>query len=290
MKVKKLLGAAFAVGLGLAVISTATVADAQGKGKPKKETPAAPAAEPPTTKNPIVLIPAGIAWGMSTKQVATAIDKLIDAAFKPIYQKTSPGVKMKALDAQVAEEKSAFRRSRIDFNALPTGIDATPLKGEYTYLNKESMLTLEREDVDQKTQAKTKVKTHFFFIQDKLWKVIDERTLGEGNPRGKDFTEAVTKLAVVYGAGRVLQADYDKGRNSTEVDWKDSATHLRAVERMGGSAYAIVLEDNLTLGNLASLRPNKPADENAIDPDVAAVTRKGDAPAPPPAPPGKQKR
>jgi hypothetical protein len=230
------------------------------------------------TKKPIVLIPAGVSWGMSPKQVAAAIDKLLDEAYKPIYQKTSPGTAMKSLDAQLVEEKSIFRRSRIDFNNVPTGVDATPLKGEYTYLNKESMMTFTHE----------KTKTHFFFIQDKLWKVIDERTLGEGDPkdkgyRGKDFSEAVTKLAAVYGApGRVLPADYDKGRNATEVDWKDAATHLRAIQR-SDTSMAIALEDNLTLGNLASLRANKPPEDNGIDPAVAGVTRKDEAPAPPPA-------
>lgn len=283
MNSKRLLGAVLAVGLGLAAFSTTPVAEAQGK-KPKKEAPAAAPAEPPMTKKPIVVIPAGVAWGMSPKQVAAAIDKILDEAYKPIYQKTSPGVKMKALDAQLAEEKSAFRRSRIDFGNLPTGVDATPLKGEYTYNNKESLMTLTREGG---------VKTHFFFIQDKLWKVIDERTLGEGVPSGKDYQDAVTKLATTFGApGRVLPADYDKGRLATEVDWKDAATHLRAIQR-GEAAIAIALEDLATLGSLASLRTAKPADDGGIDPDVANVTRKDEAPpGPPPGPdkkPGKKK-
>lgn len=272
MKTRKLLGAVFATGLGLAALSTATVVEAQGKGPKKQAPPAAPAAEPPITKKPIVLIPAGIVWGMNHKQVAGVIDKLLDQAYKPIYQKTSPGVGMRALEAELAEEKSIFRRSLITFGSLPTGIDATPLKGEYTYLNKESMLTFGREST----------KMHFFFIQDKLWKIIDERKLGEGNPHGKDFLDVVIKLAAVYGTpGRVLPPDYDKGRNATEVDWKDNATHLRAIER-GETAAAIVLEDNLTLGNLATLRANKPVEDSGIDPDVAAVTGRSDKAAPPP--------
>jgi hypothetical protein len=272
MKANRLLGAALAVGLGLglAAITSTTVAEAQQK-KPKKEQAApAVAAEPPVTKKTVVLFPKGIAWGMSHKQVAGVIDKMLDAAFKPLYQKVQPGVKMKALDAQLAEEKSAFKRSRIDFGTIPTGFDSTPLKSEYSYNNKEFVMVYSREGT----------KTYFFFIQDRLWKIIDERTLGEGSPHGKDFKDAVAKLAATFGApGRVLPAAPDKGRMSTEVDWKDSASRMRAMER-SDTAMALALEDLQTLGNLEALRPNKPPEENAIDPAVAAAVRQKQPEAP----------
>ncbi|KYF69278.1 hypothetical protein BE11_05995 [Sorangium cellulosum] len=274
MKAKRLLGAGLAVGLGLAAITSTAVVAAQPKGGKGAAAAAAPArpAEPPATKKTIALTPPGIQWGMSTKQVAAVIDKMLDAAYVPRYKATSPGVKMRALDAELAEEKSAFRRSRIDFGKLPTGIDATPLKGEYTYLNKESMMTLTREGG----------KRYFFFIQDKLWKIIDEHALGEGSPRGKDFTSAVTKLATAFGLpGRVTPPDPDKGRYGNEVDWKDAATHFRAIER-GDTEIAFAYEDLVTLSSLESLRPNKAADANAIDPSVASAIRKDEAPPAPP--------
>ncbi|MGK3996630.1 hypothetical protein [Sorangium sp. So ce1024] len=276
MKAMRLLGAGLAVGLSLAAItSTAEVAAQPKRGG---AAPARPA-EPPLTKKTIALTPSGIRWGMTTKQVAAVIDKMLDEAYVPRYKATSPGVKMRALDAELAEEKSAFRRSRIDFGSLPTGMDATPLKGEYTYLNKESMMTLAREGG----------KRHFFFIQDKLWKIIDEHTLGEGNPRGKDFQSAVVKLAASFGVpGRVTPPDPDKGRYVSEVDWKDAATHFRAIER-GEGEIAFAYEDLVTLSSLDSLRPNKPVDANAIDPSVASAIRKNEpAPAPPPDKAGKK--
>lgn len=276
MKAKRVLGAALAVGLGLGVMTGTTIAEAQGKKKGGKTEQAAPATPTvaPTTKKNIVLIPAGVAWGMNHKQVAAVIDKLIDEAYADQYKKVQPGVKMKALDAQVAEEKSAFKRSRIDFGNIPTGVDSTPLKGEYSYNNKESMMRLEREGK----------KMFFFFIQDKLWKIVEERALGEGSAHGKDFTEAATKLSSTFGVpGRVIAADFDKGRYFTEIDWKDAASHLR-VQQRGDTAMAIILEDNVTLGNLDSLRANKPQEDSGIDPTVAALLRKDEAPAPPPEP------
>jgi hypothetical protein len=212
---------------------------------------------------------------MSSKQVAGIVDKVLDEDYKPLYAKVSPGVKMEALDAQLAEDKNAFRRSRIDFGKLPTGIDSTPLRGEYTYLNKESLMTLSRSG---------KPTRYFFFIQDKLWKVIDEHKLADGSRVGKDYQDAVIKLVKALGVpGRLLDADYEKGRNAMEVDWKDSTTHLRAIMR-GDTAVALAYEDNATLAILGTLRPNKPAATDELDPAVAAAVGRSKQPEPPPPP------
>lgn len=277
MKMRRLLGAALAAGMGLAAITSTTVADAQPKGGKNEASAAAPATTPTTKKTLDLNLPGtprgvSLTWGMTINQVAAVIDKLLDAAYVPLYKATSPGVKMKALDAQLAEEKNAFRRSRIDFDKLPTGVDATPLKGEYTYLNKESMLTFAREGV----------KRHFFFIQGKLWKMIDEHTLSKDDPRGATFADAVVKLAKKLGVpGRVIQPDPENGRFVTEVDWKDAGTRLRVIER-GETAVAFAYEDLVTLSSLDSLRANKQVDPTAIDPVVASAVRKQEPAAPPP--------
>jgi hypothetical protein len=272
MKPKTLLCAVLAAGLGMTAITvSAPDAFAQKKGK-KTTAPAAPPPEPAVAKKAIAMQPAKLVWGMSVKQVAAVYDDVIDEDFKPEYKKVQPGVQMKDLDAQIAELKSQFRRSRIDFGKLPTGIDSTPLKGEYTYMNKEAMMSITRKGVTR----------NLFFIQDHLWKVIDEVKLGEGTTYGKDFQAAAVKLSAQLGVpGRVLPPDPAKGQYTTVVDWKDAHTHLRAIER-GEASFAIAYEDEVTLGQLASLRTNKPAEESAIDPAVAAALMKHDpAPEPP---------
>jgi hypothetical protein len=72
----------------------------------------------------------------------------------------------------------------------------------------------------------------------------------------------------------------DATRSSMEVDWKDSATHLRLIER-SETAHALAFEDNGTAGNINALRVNKPAQDDGIDPSVAAIMRGAD-PGPPP--------
>jgi hypothetical protein len=284
MKASRLFGAVLAAGLGLSMVSVAGDADAQNKGKATKKEAAAPAvaAEPPMTKKPIVVEPTGLAWGMNHKQVAELYDKIFDDDYKAKYKAVSPGVKMKALDAALAEEKAAFRRSRVDFGKVPTGMDAGHFKGEFTYNNRESVLSVTR-------NGQTRF---FFFIQDKLWKVADEFKLSDSGPYGKDFAAAVVKLAQQYGVpGRVVPADFAKGHPFAEVDWKDSNTTLRAIQ-WSDTQLGLVYTDNVTLANIANLRTAKPVQDDGIDPAVAAAVGGGAPPPPDPKDPkakGKDK-
>jgi hypothetical protein len=274
MNLSKFLGAALFAGLCL----TAAVSDVHAQ-KGKKAPAAQPvAADPPFTKKAVVFDSAGLSWGMSPKQVADVVDKVLDDDYRPLYKDVSPGVNMKALDAQLAEDKAEFRRSRIDFGKLPTGMDSTPLKPEYTYLNGESLMKLTRKGENR----------YYFFIQEKLWKLIDDHKLSDASPYGKTYQEAVTKLATGYGvAGRVTAAD--PTHPATEVDWKDANTHVRAIQR-SDTWLALGFEDNSTVSNLSTLRANKPAADDGIDPDVAAAMHKPDEPGPPPGKTTKPKK
>jgi hypothetical protein len=271
MKLNKLWAALLATSFGLAATMSPTIAEAQNK-KSTTKTQAAPAAAAAAKKKGIVIEPEGLKWGMSMKQVGEVIDAMLDAEYKPVYQKTSPGVVMKRLDAQLAEEKSAFRRSRIDFGKLPIATDSTPLKGEYSYLNGESMMTLSR---------KGEIR-HFFFIKDSLWKIIKEVKFSEKGELGKDFKEAAVKLTATFGSpGRVIPPNEKKQIFTTTVDWKDGTTHVRLLER-SDVGCAVALEDQQTAANIDSLRVNKPKQEEAVDPAVAAALR-GPDPEPTPA-------
>ncbi len=278
MSAKKFLGALLAAGIGM--YTAGGVSDAQA-APPKKEAAPVAAAFPPMTTRPITLSFPGISFGMPPNKVADAIDAIIDADYKPKYKEVSPGVNMRALDAEVAEAKAQFRRSRIDFGKLPTGVDASPLRGEYSYNNQETMMTLSRNGEN----------VEFFFIQDRLWKMIGEHHLSDKSSYGKDFQASVAKFSGLYGvAGRLLQPD-GTTRFAVEVDWKDQNNHLRIIQR-SDTQIGVALEDVATWQALPSLRVNKPTQDNGIDPSVAGALRKDEAPPGPPdkkAPPPKKK-
>jgi hypothetical protein len=211
----------------------------------------------------------GVKFGMSRNDVFKVYNEIggvIDKEYDVVLRKMQPGVQMKAAEAERDGLKKAFERSVIEFKDLPTGLDATGLRGEYTYRNRESMASIER-------PGKKRI---FFFIGDRLWKVYDEVKLAKDGILGVSFQEASVKLAAVFGgAGKAMATDPQKGVNHPTLEWSDAATHMRAVDRSAERLVAVVLEDKGTLGNLAQLRSAKVEDPFAIDPSIAAATKGG---------------
>jgi hypothetical protein len=152
------------------------------------------------------------------------------------------------------------------------------LKGEYSYNNGESMT---------KVTLRSGTVRHFFFFNDKLWKVYDEHKLSKSGPLGESFEDAVKVLSKKLGAApKKLQADF-KARNFEEAVWRGNSMSIRAINR-GGDTVAIVYSDASVESNLTSLRKNKPAEGNALDSEVSNALRK--APAPPAAEAGDKKK
>lgn len=204
---------------------------------------------PPLARTPINLSPTGLQFGMTTVDVALFYDTVLNQDYAPLYAKTSPGLKMKQLDAALAEEKAAFRLSEISFGNAPTRYDNTALKGEYRYANNESMMTLTRQGVTR----------YFFFVQKRLWKFYDEWPMKSGGSLGANYQEAVSILGNSLGIpGRVLARNPAQGLNYPETDWVDSKTHLRAVDRTAENLVGIVLEDRFTLERRAMTRTPQP--------------------------------
>ena len=224
----------------------------------------------PTPVSSLASMMDGMRWGMSRAEVTKAFTEnggIIWKDYDAKLAKARVGPEMTAIEAEREGAKQAFGRSFIEFKDIPTGYDATGIRGEYTYRNREALMWLNREG---------KPKRYFFFINDRLWKMYDEVPLSETGALGKSYLDAVNKLNAQLGApGRIQGADPDKGIAATTVDWKDGSSHLRVVDRSGDRVAAVVLEDNGTLGNLAALRPNKSEDPTAIDPTIAAVTKGG---------------
>lgn len=276
------IGAIVALSVGLA--STVALPSAYAQGKPpakaaakkKEDKKPAAAADAPQVANPVTIAPKELAWGIDKKKLAAIYDKVIDEDYKPKYQKTQPGPALDRLDAEVAEKKAEFRRSEIQFGNVATGMDQTNLKGEYSYGNKEFLLSIDR-------GGKTR---YFFFIGDKLWKVVDAIKLGEKSQWGKTFADAAAILNKHYGVdGRSRPADDAAGRPFQEVDWKDGKFQVRAVNWDDGS-FGLIFQDPATVANLPTLRKATAA-STAKDVDAKvkdAAAKKPEAPPPPKAP------
>jgi hypothetical protein len=211
--------------------------------------------------------PKGLHWDLTLEGVAKLYDKVFEDEYLPLLKKAEPGNQMTALEDELKSKQGILRRGRIEFGNIPTGVDQSPLKGEYSYNNGESMATL---------RLRSGTERHFFFFNDKLWKVYDEHKLAKGKQLGETFEEAIKSLTKRFGApGKAVPANPDKGQAFDEVQWRDPDNVMRAIDR--GS----VLGDNL-----AEHRKNKAVDLHEMDRDVAAATQKGPE-APPTGPKDK---
>jgi len=251
----------FATLFALGMASSALVVEprvAQGKDKPAEK----PAAGVGVIEKTIGMPPKGIRWGLTLEGVAKLYDKVFEDEYLPLLKKAQPGQEMTALEDEQKNKQGILRRGRIEFGTIPTGVDQSPLKGEYSYRNSESMATL---------RLRSGTERHFFFFSDKLWKVYDEHKLTKGGTLGENFEEATKILSKRFGvAGKLVPADYDKGQSFDEVQWRDPEKLIRAVDR--GNILGMVYIDKSVQDNIAQYRKNKAEDLHEMDKDVAAAT------------------
>lgn len=253
--------------------------DPKGGAKPADKDKGSSA--PGELKKRFGLAPRGLAWGLGNDAIAKIYDKIFDEQYVPLYQKVQPGPRMQALDAELAQKKALIRDSLLEFGAVPTGLDNSPLQGEYSYRNKESMSTVEV----------GKITRRFFFFDNRLWKVYDEYRLKKDGPLGATFEDATKILTKKFGVAPVMvEADFSKNQNYREAVWHDSATIYRAVDREGEKVLGLVYVDKSVQDNLGRYRTTKATNPNAMDKDVAAVTRPSEDDAPPPPPKAGDKK
>jgi hypothetical protein len=210
---------------------------------------------------------AGLKWGVTLEQLAKLNDKDLDSEYKKKFLAASPTATL-AIEDELRDKKAVLRRSRIEFLDTPTGIDQSALKGEYSYGNKESMARLSARTRDD---GKDLPARHFFFFNDKLWKIYEEYKLGPKSSLGENFDQAVKKLTKVFGgAPQKVASDYQKGQSFDEAVWRDSEKIIRAVDR--GDTLGLVFIDKATQENLPKLRTRQIVDQHELDKDVKAAT------------------
>lgn len=219
--------------------------------------------------------PKGLRFGFTPDELSDFYAKVWDQEFLALFKKADPS-QHEALEYELQDRKALLKRNLIGFGKLPTGIDQSPLKGEYSYLNGESMTRF--------TQKSGTRRNFFFFKSVGLWKIYDEYKLRAGGPLGGTFDEAVATLEKKFGKKPKLQkADFEKGRAFDTAEWSDNRIIIRAVNRDYQKIVGLVYVNKETEADLDKLRSHKAAAE-PIDAAVKAATTK-----PPPEKPGPKK-
>jgi hypothetical protein len=281
MKLRVLL-ALVTVGVAAPPISSVQAAPPAGKaaaGTPDKagDKSKAPKSEAVTGgqfSKHIRLHPRGLNWGISLAELSRLYEKAFDREYIPLLKKAQPGVEMRGLEEELKDKKELIKRNALEFGDVPTGIDNTPLKGEYAYKNNESMTRLTHRDGTVR---------NFFFHRDRLWKVYDEYKFNTKVVRAADFDSEVAYVTKKLG-GAPRKYEIEKGRSFPEAVWSGKGMVVRAVDR-GGDTVAFVYVDPDAQATVEKSRP-KAGDTGTVDTSVSDVLRTNQ---PPPEEPKKGK-
>ena len=218
----------------------------------------------PAIDKKVKLSPDGLKFGMTIEEISKLYEGVLDKEFVPLYQNTEPGPRMSELDSELADKKLLVLRNKVEFGSLTSGLENTPLAGEFTYNNNESM-----------TQFPTRAGVHryLFFFGNHLWKVYDVHKLGKKDKLGADYAAAVDTLTKQLGKPpRVRKADPSAGRSQDSADWEDKETIIRLNDRGDGTS-ALMYIDRKTEENLGKYRTNTGGDKDTLDRDVSDVTK-----------------
>ncbi len=223
------------------------------------------------SKKPLELEADGVAFGMSSDQVARLYDRWWDRHFVAKYRKANPGPKTRELDYQLEEQKKVLRRVW-SFDGRSATHDKAEFREEFAHNNHESMSSTKVLRRGSGPEGKAVSYTRrFFFFQDKLWKVYDEYRLESQGPLGADFKEAAERVVASLGPS----AKRTRGATSQqETVTLDAGSSRVRVVKLAADRVAVVRADAaLAKAVLDSRVKNAPRPEPALDEDTQAALR-----------------
>jgi hypothetical protein len=176
--------------------------------------------------NPIAGAIGNLRWGMSSREVKTAL-------------------KAKIKDKSSLQELEA---SFVEFDGRSTRWDSSPIAEEYTHGNEEAMLSYKDRDGSE---------NYYFFIGGQLWKWV--KLYPASAFGGHDFARFAGKVRDRFGSGHEKQGQVNPGSGQSYqfIEFLDRNTRLRAVDKtQKQSQYALMFEAMDTVRTLSSLRSN----------------------------------
>lgn len=210
-------------------------------------TSTAPAEAPDSAAIAPALDEVGVHWGMNPHDTFQHFSDQITEAFRPRIAKATGAIEEDRLRAERDEDIRRVRASFIRFRGQASGWDTSFLADEFTAGNNEAMLVV-REDETHST-------SHYFFINDHLWKryqAYDASAFGAGVTFDQ-FADAIQRR---FGPGVARSGSLVEGRPPTRwVEWQDATTRLRAVDQTRFYGFfCLVFEERATLAQLPTLR------------------------------------
>jgi hypothetical protein len=184
-------------------------------------------------------------WGMSESEVITFVRRKVAEQYDPQIAKTHDTRKQTKLRDDLRAAQASVQKSLVRFSGSGSRWDSSPVAGEFTYGNSESMVVYE----DGASQ------NYYFFINGNLWKwykAFDTRAFG-----GNNFQKFTSSIEKKFGKGHAKSGSLSAGGEKTQwVEFLDRNSRLRAADNAKRGVFALIFEEMATVRDLASLRGN----------------------------------
>jgi hypothetical protein len=155
---------------------------------------------------------------------------------------------------------TSIDKTLVNFEHKGSRWDSSPVAGEFTYGNGESMMV---------GKAKDGTENYFFFHDGKLWKLVK---LVDKKGDFKKFSQTVESK---FGKGRAKKGELTPGQGNTQwLEFMDRNSRMRAADSSGKrSTYAMIFEEMATVRELASTRPKAPSRLGGLSDDDSAAPK-----------------
>jgi hypothetical protein len=210
-------------------------------------------------------------WGLSESEVSSFVRRKLEERYNAQIQKTHDASKQAQLRSEM---KRALADVRVtEFTGSSSRWDRSPIAGEFTYGNGESML-FAKDDTSE---------NYYFFLSGRLWKwykALDKGTFNHGD--FKKFSESIENK---FGKGRLKKGELAPGQGEGQwLEFMDRNSRMRAADNSKRGVFALIFEEMSTVRELASSRPSKPSrlagasddDESQIKSTVKSQPSGGD--------------
>ena len=180
--------------------------------------------------SPIATAMGDLRWGLNEREVSAYAARELAAKSK---------VDLKRAQADV-------EKSHVEFEGGKSKWDSSPVAGEYTYDNGESMIVAKGPGTD----------SYYFFLNDRLWKVVKVMNKSSAG----DFKKFSKSVEDKFGKGRAKKGEVTPGQGNTQwLEYLDRNSRMRAADSTSKrDGYSMIYEEMATVRELASTRPKTP--------------------------------
>jgi hypothetical protein len=236
----------FGLALGLAIAGTAQRANAQA--------------------SKIATSMGDLRWGLSESETTAYAKRYLEQRYDAQIQKTKDNGKKGQLRADLKKAQADVGKSLISFEGKSSRWDVSPVAGEFTYGNGESMLVAKEPEATN----------YYFFLNGRLWKWYKAVDQGAA---GGDFKKFSRTVEGQFGKGRVKKGELAPGKGETQwLEYLDRNSRMRAADNSKRGVFAMIFEEMATVRELASTRaPTKSSRLAGAEEDEAAAETKAAA-------------